>query len=517
MTGASSSPRSGPRVAVIGAGFGGIAAGVALDRAGLPDFTIFERSTSIGGTWHANRYPGAATDAPAHLYSFSFRPHDWSRTHVGQAELLDYLDSTVDDLGLRDRLRLGAAVECVEWLDGEGRYRVVLGDGAEERFDAVISAVGMFARPRRPRWPGLHLFDGPVLHTAAWDPQVSLAGRRVAVVGTGSSAAQVVPATAPTAAEVLLFQRQPTWLLPKGDRDYTDRERRLFRLRALQKLDRLRLHLRHERREWRGALFRPGSRINRRARAEALAYLDEVFADRPDLRAAVTPSHEFAGKRTLLSSDFYPALTRDDVTLVPHAVDSCTPTGLVDTTGRHHPVDVVVLATGFEATRYLQGLEVRGRGGVRLHDVWGDEPFAFLGLLVPGFPNLFLMYGPNTNGGLIVTNLERQARFAAARIRRSWRSGEPVEVRPDVTERYNAWLQRRIARMAFSSADNYFRTATGRVVTQWPDSAAAYGLLLAGAGRLRRRWALPVRRETHPGTRFPERRAVEGGRPWSRR
>jgi cation diffusion facilitator CzcD-associated flavoprotein CzcO len=491
----------GPRIAVIGAGFGGIAAGIALDRAGLGNFTILEKSTSVGGTWHANRYPGAATDAPAHLYSFSFRPHDWSRTHVGQAELLEYLDATVDDLDLRRRLQLGVTVACVEWLDDEHRYRVVLGDGREERFDAVISAVGMFARPRLPGWPGLRRFDGPVLHTAAWDASVSLAGRRVAVVGTGSSAAQVVPAVAPVAEEVVLFQRQPGWLLPKGDRDYSRRERRLYRLRSLQKLDRLRLHARHEFREWRGAMFRPGSLTNRRLKAQALAYLDEVFAGRPDLRAAVTPDYEFAGKRTLVSSDFYPALTLENVTLVPRAVASCTPTGLVDVAGEEHPIDVLVLATGFEATRYLDGLEVRGRGGLRLHDLWGDEAYAFLGLLVPGFPNFFLLYGPNTNGGLIVTNLERQARFAAGQIAWSWRHAVPVEVGVEVTDRYNGWLQRRIARMAFSTAENYFRTSSGRVVTQWPDSASAYGLVLAAAARLRRWWARPAGGPTTGGIR----------------
>jgi cation diffusion facilitator CzcD-associated flavoprotein CzcO len=205
-----------------------------------------------------------------------------------------------------------------------------------------------------------------------------------------------------------------------------------------------------------------------------VAFADRVFAGRPDLRAAVTPDHPLGGKRTVLSSGWYEALLRDDVELVPNAADRATPTGLVDAAGRLHEVDAVVLATGFRATGYLDGLEVVGRGGRRLHEVWAGEPRAFLGLTVPGFPNFWMLYGPGTNGGLIMSNLQHQAAFVAKEIGRLRRGVRTLEVREDVAERFDRWLQRRIARTSFASTDNYFRAASGRVVTQWPDAALTY-------------------------------------------
>lgn len=467
-----------PSVAVIGAGFGGIAAAVELRRAGIP-FTVFERSAGPGGTWWDNRYPGAETDAPSHLYSYSFAPYDWTRTHVRQPELQRYLEDVIDRFGLRPHLRFGAGVASLRWSERAAGYLLTTDAGAEHTFPAVISAVGLFGRPRWPSWPGLADFAGPVLHTAQWRDAPDLDGLHVAVVGTGSSAAQVVPALAGRARHLTLFQRQPGWLLPKNDRDFSPRERRLYRSALAQRAHRVKLYAVQECREFRGALFRPGTRTNTRARAAALAYIDEVFADRPDLRAAVTPDYAFAGKRAVLSSDFYPALLRPDVTVVPRAVRACTPTGLVDVTGQEHPVDAIVLATGFEATNYLSSLEIAGRDGLPLAETWAGEPTAFAGMMVPGFPNLFLLYGPNTNGGLIVSNLQRQARFAVREVSRLRRRGLPtVEVSAAATERYNRWLQSRMRGLAFVDGNNYYKAASGRVVTQWPDNATSYAVVL---------------------------------------
>ncbi|MEV0001503.1 NAD(P)/FAD-dependent oxidoreductase [Micromonospora sp. NPDC050980] len=485
------------RVAVIGAGFGGIAAAIELRRRGFSDVTVFERSDGPGGTWWDNRYPGAETDAASHLYSYSFAPYDWSRTHVRQPELQRYLEHVVDRFGIRPLIRFRTEVRRLTWDAARCGWRLRTAAGEESFFHAVVSALGMFGKPRWPDWPGLAEFPGPVLHTAVWDDRHDLTGKRVAVVGTGSSAAQVVPTLAPSVAALTLFQRQPGWLLPKRDRDFTARERRLYRRsHTLQRLNRLRLYLLQERREWRGAFFRPGHRINTKARERALAYAREVFADRPDLMAAVTPDYPFAGKRTIVSSDFYPALRRDNVTVVPRAVLSCTPDGLVDTAGVRHRFDAIVLATGFEATEYLASIEVVGRDGRTLRETWAGEPQAYLGVLTPNFPNFFMLYGPNTNGGLIITNLERQSRFISRELSRLVRTRQPaVEVSAAANQRYNDWLQRKINATAFVQGNNYFAVKSGRVVTQWPDNATVYGALLVVL-RWWGRWRTPQRRRS---------------------
>ncbi len=469
---------SSVRVAIIGGGFGGIAAAVKLRRAGLDDFVVFERSAGVGGTWFDNRYPGAQTDAASHMYCYSFAPFDWTRTHVGHQELRAYLDHVVDRFDLRKHFRLRTSVVSVTWDERDKQHRVRTADGQEHRFEAVISAVGMFSAPRLPDLPGLETFTGVAVHTATWDETVTFPGRRVAVMGTGSSATQVVASLAGSADQVYVFQRQPGWLLPKGDRDFTALERRIYRWPALWRLNRLRLYLRQEKREFRGAFFRPGTRANRRARQTALRNIADVFTDRPDLKALVTPSYAFGGKRAVLSSSFYQSLLRPDVELIPYPVTACTATGVVDSTGRERPIDVLVMATGFHAASYLDGLQVRGRDGLDLHEYWAGEPSAFLGITVPGFPNFFMLYGPNTNGGFIIPNLERQAAYAAKEIRRLRRPGvREVEVRADIARRYNTWLQRKMAGTAFTATDNYFQSASGKVVTQWPRTATLYAFL----------------------------------------
>lgn len=503
----------GFRIAVIGAGFGGIAAAITLRRAGFGDVTIFEKSAGVGGTWWDSRYPGAATDAASHIYSYSFAPLDWARTHMGSAELQRYLEHVVDRFGLRPLLRLETSVSRLVWDGQRQGWQLTTGAGETGFFNAVVSAVGMFAKPRWPRWPGLDTFQGPVLHSATWPADASLDGKRVAVVGTGSSAAQIVPALAERVADLTLFQRQPGWLLPKQDRSFKPWERALLKVGRLQKLYRLKLYWVQERREWNGAFFRPGSRANTTARETALAYIADIFADRPDLAAAVTPDYPFAGKRAVISSDFFPALGRPNVTLVPRAIKSCTPTGLIDATGTEYRADAIVLWTGFEATEYLSTLNVTGREGRSLTQCWNGEPQAFLGVMVPEFPNFFMLYGPNTNGGFIVSNLERQAKFIARELKRLRHRGlSSVEVTREAADGYNTWLQGRIAGTAFLEGQNYFKAASGRIVTQWPDNATQYAWRLL-ASTWSSAWRRPVgQKQARPS---PERtlNAAEGSSP----
>lgn len=498
------------RTAIIGGGFGGIAAAVKLRRAGLNDFVIFERSAGVGGTWFDNRYPGAQTDAASHIYCYSFARYDWSRTHVGHEELRAYLDDVVDRFDLRRHLRFEQTVLSVTWDEQDKQHRLRTADGQEHRFEAVISAVGMFNAPRLPVLTGLEDFAGSTVHTASWNEQLTFAGRRVAVMGTGSSATQVVASIAGSAEQVYVFQRQPGWLLPKGDRDFTALERRVYRLPALWRLNRLRLYLRQERREFRGGFFRPGAPANRLAQQTALANIAEVFADRPDLKALVTPNYSFGGKRAVLSSSFYQSLLRPNVELVPHPVVACTPNGVVDSTGQERAVDVLVTGTGFHAASYLAGLHVYGRGAIELHEYWAGEPSAFLGITVPGFPNFFMLYGPNTNGGFIIPNLERQAAYAAKEIARLRRPGvQEVEVRADIAERYNIWLQRKMSDTAFTATDNYFQSASGKIVTQWPRTATLYAFLTVVLRKISTR--RPVARGVL------EEQAITSSRNWSRR
>lgn len=503
--------RSGPSlsVAIIGGGFGGIAAGVKLQKAGIDRFAIFEKSAGPGGTWWENRYPGAEVDVASHLYSYSFRPFDWSRTHARQSELQGYLETVIDEFGLRERFQFETAVESVLWEDDTHLYRVETADGDVAYFNAVISAVGLLNQPRYPDWPGLEDFRGPKFHTARWEHHHDLTGKTVAVVGTGSTASQVVPAIAGTAGRVLLFQREPGWVIPKGDRDFTPAEREAFRRPWARRRERLRLLWQIESGQLRGSIHRPGTKINALRERQCRAYIDHVFKDRPDLRAAVTPTYPYPGKRPILTGAFYPALLREDVELVPHAVESVTAHGVVDARGIEHPVDVLVMATGFQPANFLATLRVVGRGGRTLHKVWDGEPRAFLGITVPGFPNFYMLYGPNTNGGEIISHLERQAEFAARSIRRLGRHQVvAIEVRPIFEELSNRWIQRAIAKTAWVVSKNYYTTPSGRVVTQWPYGVTVYGSLTKLLGGLS---------ETCRRARDDERWGERWGERWARR
>lgn len=477
--------KGSPSVTIVGAGFGGIAAAVKLTRAGITTFTIYEKSEGIGGTWRDNVYPGAEVDVGSHLYSFSFRRNDWSRTHARQAELQRYLEDVVDEFRLRPHLRLGTAVTGATWDEKTHTYTVCLADGETFASQVLISAVGLLNVPRYPDWPGLEEFQGPKFHTARWEHHHELSGKRVAIVGTGSTSSQLVPALAPIAGQVTLFQREPGWVIPKGDRDFTSEERSTFARRLAYRRQRLRLLWQIERGQIRGSIHRPGTKVNARREEQCRGYIDHVFKDRPDLRAMVTPDYPYPGKRPILTGTFYPALLRDNVELVPHAVTSVTPHGIVDAQGVEHPADVLVMATGFQPAHYLATLDIVGCRGASLQEFWHGEPRAFLGMTVPGFPNFYMLYGPNTNGGEIVSHLERQAEYVVRSLRRMTAGGiTAIEVRPRAYALFNWWVQRGMTRTAWVVANNYYKAPSGRVVTQWPYGSLLYGALTKLLGRV---------------------------------
>lgn len=462
-----------PRVAVIGGGFGGIAVGVKLKRAGITSFTIFEKSDGIGGTWWENRYPGAECDTESNIYSYSFRPHRWSRTHARQPEIQSYLESVVDAYGLRPHFRINTAIVEARWSEADHTYTVTAANGFTDTYHVVVSAVGLLSAPRLPDWPGLDRFRGVQFHTATWPPALRLKGKRVAVVGTGSSAAQIVGSIAGSVGQLVVLQREPATVLPKNSRDYTSREQALFRIPLVRRVDRARRFAKYE---MQPMARRTGTRLNRAAARKARDYRERVFAGRPDLLAALTPMYPMYGKRVVVDDNFYPALLRDNVMLVASPVVRVTETGVVDATETEHPVDVLIMATGFQPTRFLAGLNVFGRDGRSIHKVWGPDPNAFLGITVPGFPNFYMLYGPNTNAMVLIFNLERQADFVLRNVRRMTRTGvTAIDTRREWFERYDRWLCGKLAQVtAWTLTNNYYKSESGRVVTQWPAGALHY-------------------------------------------
>ena len=465
--------RRSPRVVIIGAGFGGLAAAVALRRKGINDLLIIERADGVGGTWRQNTYPGAACDIQSHLYSFSFAPNQkWTRTYAHQPEILAYLESVADEFDLRRHLMFGASVRRLAWDEEALQWAVELADGRTLVADVVVSAVGLFGAPRYPDIAGLADFTGNLMHTSEWDSTVDLTGKRVAVVGTGASGVQVVPELADTASKLTVFQRTPPWMVPKPDRPFSAKE--LVRFRRLpwaSRRERWRLwKLQHD-----NTALTPGH-----PQLSAVQEISENFLRRhveeEALRDALTPPYPFRCKRVLLGETYYLALQRPHVELVTDPIERVTAASVVTAGGKVVDVDAIVMATGFETSSYLSGLDVIGVGGERLHDRWGLDPQAFLGVAVSGFPNFFMLYGPNTNQGAnsIIYILEAGARLVASAVGRLARHGGYVDVRPEAAQRFNEQISAELERTIWTRCDSYYRSPTGRIVTQWPHSELDY-------------------------------------------
>ncbi|MGE0219182.1 flavin-containing monooxygenase [Mycolicibacterium sp.] len=466
-------------VGIIGAGPGGLALGILLRKAGFHDFTIFDREDGVGGTWRTNTYPGLACDVKSHLYSYSFDLNaHWSRLWSGQREILAYFERCARRHQLQPHLQLNTEIVSARWEPGPRQWRLTTSTGAEHVFDIVVSAVGLFTRPVLPDLVEEEPFTGTVMHTAAWDHAVDLRGKHVAVLGTGSTAAQLVPEVAKLAAKVYSVQRSPTWVLPKPDRAYTGREKWLFaHLPLAKKIYRTRLWLRSESNI---SVIEDGSDKTQEFRGIALRTLEATVADE-ELRARLTPDHPFGCKRLVFATEYLQTLTQPHVEVVSSAARALRSRSLVTEDGTELDVDVVVCATGYAAADYLGQIEVRGAGDTALADTWRDGAFAYLGMAVPGYPNFFMLYGPNTNVGSnsVIFMLEAQARYIVQVCRYMRRRGKvSVEVRADVTARFLAWIDRWMQGTVWlTRCSNYFRAPNGRVVTQWPRSARFFWAL----------------------------------------
>ncbi|WP_414738852.1 flavin-containing monooxygenase [Mycobacterium nebraskense] len=469
-------PMSGPAIGIIGAGPGGLALGILLARAGFRDFTIFDREDDVGGTWRINTYPGLACDVKSHLYSYSFDLNpDWSRLWSAQPEILAYFQRCADKYGLRPHLRLRTEIRAARWEEDAQRWCLTTAEGERHHFDVVVSAVGLFTRPLLPDLVQEEPFTGTVMHSARWDHSIPLAGKRIAVLGTGSTASQLLPELAKVAGKVYSVQRSPTWILPKPDRHYTRRERWAFaHVPWAKKLYRTRLWLRSESNI---SVIEHGSEKTHDFTAVALGLLEKTVADE-DLRRKLTPTHPMGCKRLVFSSDYLPALTQPNVEVLTSPARCLRARSLVTEDGTEREVDLVVCATGYTAADYLGELDVSGERGTTLREAWRDGAHAYLGMAVPGFPNFFMLYGPNTNVGSnsVIFMLEAQARYIVRALKHMRRKGKTyIAVRPgalaDFVAKIDRWM---IGTVWTTQCSNYFRAANGRVVTQWPRSARSF-------------------------------------------
>ena len=465
-------------VVIVGAGVAGICAGVRLTEAGF-DVTIFEKSSRVGGVWNYNSYPGAACDIASVLYSFSFNVNPrWTRPFARQDEIQAYLADTVRDFDLERRIRCNTGVRSLVWSESDQLWTIELdsGESCEARY--VISAVGLFGEPATPDIPGLETFTGKHFHSARWDHEQSLEGRSVAVIGSAASAVQLIPEVAKVVGHLDVYQRSANWVLPKDDEPYSPDTIQEFisdpstlLARRSDLFDIIDLALDYSRNE---AMRNAAEQRGR----EALEQVTDA-----ETRRKLTPSHAWGCKRPLMSADFYPVFNQPNVELITEPIAQIDGDCIVTSDGRRRRVDTIIFATGFHVGRYLAGMDVVGRDGRRIDDVWQGVPTAYLGIMTAGFPNLFMLYGPNTNGGnSIMAMIESQMSYVMDVLDVIERSDVAwVDVREEVLAEYDARVQRDLDSIEVwgpGGCNGYYRGPSGRIITQWPHGFGAYTRLL---------------------------------------
>ena len=458
-----------PSIAVVGGGFAGVGAVVMLRRAGYEDVAVFERGERVGGVWHHNTYPGAACDVPSHLYEFSFAPNPrWSRRYAPQAEIQAYLEDVARRHGVFDRIRTNTEVQSARW-DEERALWVLETSAGEHEADVLLTACGQLSVPSIPPLPGLDSFDGPAFHTARWRHDVDLAGSRVTVIGTGCSAIQVVPAIQPIAESITIYQRSPGWTIPKMDFAYSERTKRLFeRFPVLQRIDRAAVFAFME--------FGAAAMTNRRwllepFRAMARANIKKAIKD-PELRAKVTPTDEVGCKRVMLTDEWYPTLTKPNVKLVTERIAEITPGAVKTEDGTERAADVLILATGFRTHGFVAPMRITGAGGRTLAEEWTPVPRAYLGMSVAGFPNMFLLYGPNTNGGTgsVIYTIEAGVKHVIAALGELERArARRIELSAAKAEAFDRELRAALANTVWhTGCTSWYVDENGNDPNQWP-------------------------------------------------
>lgn len=465
------------KIVIAGAGLAGLGLASRLRAAGETSFLVLEKEERVGGTWRDNTYPGAACDVPSHLYWFSFDEQpDWSHVYSPQAEILCHIERLVQRHHLARYIRCQTEVISADWNDVDSVWHLRLSSGAQIVARVFVGAWGQLNRPSFGSVQGQRDFAGTSFHSAQWRHDVSLQGKRIGVIGTGASAAQIVPQIVDAVRQLTLFHRSANYITPRMDRPYDPEERARFRAEpATLQASREAIY-----REYEDRVYQAMRRESAGAREEAeiaRAHLESQIGD-PELRRKLTPDYPIGCKRILVSDDFYPALTRPNLTLVTDRIDRIEAGGVRTDDGRLHAADVLIYATGFETLSFLGALEIRGRHSRSLREAWRDGPEAYLGMSVSGFPNFFMLYGPNTNLGhnSILAMLECQFGYVLQAVRRiAAQSGSALDLREEVMTTYNRALQARLAGSSWAgNCTSWYKTARGRITNNWPDTVDDY-------------------------------------------
>ncbi len=463
-----------PHIAIVGSGFAGLGMAIRLRRMGIASFTIYEAAEDLGGTWRDNAYPGAACDIPSHLYSFSFEPNpNWTRAFAPQQEILDYLRHCARKYDIERFIEYRSRVRAARFDETRGVWRIEIERDGSTRMitaDLLIAANGALSRPALPDLVGLDRFEGALFHSARWDHGYDLHGKRVGVIGTGASTIQFVPQIQPRVAQLAVFQRTPPWIMPRRDHTISPRKRALYRrVPTAQRIARAAAYCQHE---VRALGFVVNLRLLERPMKFARGYLARKVED-ANLRAKLTPDYLLGCKRVLLSSDYYPAISQPNVELVTDAIREVVADGVVTADGTHRKLDAIICGTGFQVNDVDAPFRVTGVGGANLGEAWRrDGPQAYLGVSVAGFPNLFLIVGPNTGLGhnSMIYMIESQVRYIADCVRALQRRGaRTMSLRAEVQREFNATLQQMLARTVWQSGcHSWYQTRHGKNTSLWP-------------------------------------------------
>lgn len=465
-----------PSVIIIGTGFGGIGMAIQLKKAGVENVTLLEKAQRVGGTWRDNTYPGAACDVQSHFYSYSFEPkHDWSRKFGLQHELLGYMEHCVEKYGLEEQIRFNCEVAEAVFDDARNLWTLTLANGETLEAHVVITATGQLNQPAWPSIEGMSDFEGVIFHSARWNHDCDLKGKRVAVIGTGASAIQFVPEIAGKVKSLALFQRSAAWVLPKPDRPFKRWEHSLFK--AVPAWDRLYRYMIYWKNESRALAFTRFSRLLDifawQAKTEARKHVSD-----PQKLKHIIPDYQIGCKRILISNDWYPAINRSNVDLIPDSIEKIDSKGVNTHSGQHYPVDAIIFGTGFRASEFLSPIRVTGREGVTLNEAWKDGATAFKGITVSGFPNLFMLYGPNTNlaHNSILYMLESQFQYVLGCLNAlQKRPGAAMDVRKDRLEHYSNVVQEGLEGSVWSSGcSSWYLDANGKNTLNWPGFTFSY-------------------------------------------
>lgn len=461
---------------IIGCGMSGICAAYQLQKAGYKNLAILEKSGGIGGTWNDNIYPGSGCDVPSHLYSYSFKLNpDWSRVFSRQSEIKAYFENCVEEFGLKEKIHFNTEVVAATFNEETAQWQIYSKDGQSWSAPIMVMGVGQLNLPKIPDIRGLDAFKGPSFHSARWDYDVDLKGKKVAVIGTGASAVQFIPEVAKDAAHIDLYQRSPNWMIARGDKAYKPWLKWVFRhISPIMRAYRMWIYWKLEARF---AGFHKEAWIGHILKRESMKHLKAEIHN-PELRKQLTPDFPVGCKRILISDDYYEALCKDNIDIVSQPIDHIEENSIITNDGKRHEADLLIFGTGFQATGFLSPIKITGRKGRDLHQSWTQGAEAYRGTTVAGFPNMFVLYGPNTNLGhnSIIFMVERQVEYMMKLLTHAKKKqARWVDVKADVMDRYNAEMQEQLKQSVWDAdCGNWYKTSSGKITNNWPSWTVAY-------------------------------------------